>query len=96
VLCLAQGADARSSSKALAAVVIRLDGPLEGTNVRSVRAGRHAGFMGRPVGSTSGREPGNGYPTVSSELGGFLAGFIEGEGSFGIQKQPGGSNYRCA
>jgi hypothetical protein len=52
--------------------------------------------MGRPFGSTTGREPSGGYPDLSHADGGFLAGFIEGEASFGIRKQTRGACYRCA
>lgn len=52
--------------------------------------------MGRPAGSTNGRRPRGGYPDVEPELGGFLAGFVEGEGSFGICQQSGRSNYHFA
>jgi LAGLIDADG DNA endonuclease family protein len=52
--------------------------------------------IGRPVGSTNGRVPEGGYPEIDPELGGFLAGFIEGEACFSIPKQPKGSNHRCA
>jgi hypothetical protein len=50
---------------------------------------------GRPVGSTSGRIPAGGYPEIDAELGGFLAGFIEGEACFSLPKQPKGQNHRC-
>lgn len=49
----------------------------------------------RPVGSRTGRTPPGGYPTVAPPLGGFLAGFIEGEGSFVIARQTRGYGYRC-
>jgi hypothetical protein len=51
--------------------------------------------LGRPVESRSGREPVGGYPSISPDLGGFLAGFIEGEGSFRIRKQPKNTNHGC-
>lgn len=51
--------------------------------------------MGRPVGSKNGRIPEGGYPPISDELGGFLAGFIEGEACFLIASQS-GFGYRCA
>lgn len=51
--------------------------------------------MGRPSGSTSGRVPSKGYPTVDPADGAFLAGFIEGEASFNITRQPRGQNHRC-
>lgn len=50
---------------------------------------------GRPIGSTSGRVPPAGYPTVPPQLGAFLAGLIEGEASFSIAKQPRNENHRC-
>jgi hypothetical protein len=50
--------------------------------------------MGRPVGSTNGRVPAGGYPAVSPELGGFLAGYIEGEGCFAVRRQHRGFGYR--
>lgn len=50
---------------------------------------------GRPVGSTTGRSPADGYPSLGPKLGGFLAGFIEGEGSFTIDRQSRGDNHRC-
>src|SRR3954447_25185927 len=49
----------------------------------------------RPVGSTNGRVPPGGYPEIDPELGGFLAGFIEGEGCFSIVRQTRGYGYRC-
>lgn len=52
--------------------------------------------MGRPVGSKNGRRPPGGYPEVDEELGGFLAGFIEGEACFSIVRQSRGFGYRCA
>jgi hypothetical protein len=51
---------------------------------------------GRPIGSTDGRKPAGGYPELTDELGAFLAGFIEGEGSFGIPRQVRRQNHRCA
>lgn len=51
--------------------------------------------IGKPVGSTNGRRPPGGYPDVSPELGSFLAGFLEGEASFGISQQTGHTNFRC-
>lgn len=47
------------------------------------------------MGSKTGRIPEGGYPEVSPELGGFLAGFIEAEGCFSIARQPGKANHRC-
>jgi hypothetical protein len=52
--------------------------------------------MGRPVGSKTGRIPEGGYPEVSDELGGFLAGFIEGEACFGIAGQSRGNSHHCS
>lgn len=52
--------------------------------------------LGKPPGSTNGRRPAGGYPEVPSALGAFLAGFIEGEASFCIAKQPKRTNYRCS
>ncbi len=49
---------------------------------------------GRPVGSTNGRTPAGGYPSVSAALGPLLAGFIEGEGCFSITHQTRGP-YGC-
>ena len=49
----------------------------------------------RPIGSTNGRIPRGGYPAVTPALGGFLAGFIEGEGCFLITRQTRGYGYRC-
>ena len=49
----------------------------------------------RPVGSKNGRVPLGGYPTVSPADGGFLAGFVEGEGCFTIPRQTRGYGYRC-
>jgi hypothetical protein len=49
----------------------------------------------RPVGSKNGRVPEGGYPRVDRELGGFLAGFIEGEACFTISRQTRGYGYRC-
>lgn len=54
----------------------------------------HRHRPGRPRGSTSGRVPPNGYPSVSDDLAAFLAGFIEGEGSFNIRRQSRGQ-YAC-
>lgn len=51
--------------------------------------------MARPHGSTNGRQPLGGYPEVSRELAGFLAGFLEGEACFSISKQAGHDNHRC-
>jgi hypothetical protein len=51
---------------------------------------------GRPAGSQNGRQPTGGYPDLNPGLGAFLAGFIEGEGSFAIRKQTGKSCYGCA
>lgn len=51
--------------------------------------------IGKPVGSTNGRRPPGGYPRVSPELGSFLAGFLDGEASFGISRQTGRTNFRC-
>ena len=48
----------------------------------------------RPVGSTNGRIPEGGYPEVTPAMGAFLAGFIEGEGCFGIVRQTRGYGYR--
>ncbi|MGH2983437.1 MAG: LAGLIDADG family homing endonuclease [Solirubrobacterales bacterium] len=39
--------------------------------------------------------PPGGYPHVGSALGGFLAGFLEGEASFNITRQAGWANHRC-
>jgi len=36
------------------------------------------------------------YPPVSDAFGAFLAGFIEGEGSFLILRQSRGQNHRCS
>jgi hypothetical protein len=51
--------------------------------------------IGRPVGSTNGRRPPGGYPRLSPESRSFLAGFVEGEASFGIAKQTHHSNHKC-
>jgi hypothetical protein len=51
--------------------------------------------MACPVGSTAGRTPPGGYPAVGTALGGFLAGFLEGEASFNIANQAGWANHRC-
>lgn len=48
----------------------------------------------RPVGSTNGRIPPGGHPAIDDELGGFLAGFIEGEACFSIRRQR-GYGYAC-
>jgi hypothetical protein len=48
----------------------------------------------RPTGVPNGREPQGGYPDVSDYLGGFLAGFIEGEGSLCITKRSRGFGYQ--
>jgi len=55
-----------------------------------------AAALGRPTGSTNGRIPAGGYPPVSDAFGAFLAGFIEGEGSFLILRQSRGQNHRCS
>jgi hypothetical protein len=39
------------------------------------------------MGSTDGRTPAGGYPTISREFAGFLAGFVEGEACFSIVRQ---------
>jgi hypothetical protein len=49
----------------------------------------------RPIGSTNGRVPPGGYPSVTPAMGGFLAGFIEGEGCFSIFRQTRGYGYKC-
>ena len=49
----------------------------------------------RPIGNKNGRTPEAGYPSVDRELGGFLAGFIEGEACFTISRQTRGYGYRC-
>lgn len=69
-------------------------------NVRSVRRDMNTGFVkrpprGKPIGSTNGRQPIGGYPPVSFALGSFLAGFLEGEASFGIVRQTGRTNFKC-
>lgn len=51
--------------------------------------------VGRPTGSTTGRVPIEGYPPVDDQTCAFLAGFIEGEGSFNIGKQSQGTNHSC-
>jgi hypothetical protein len=51
--------------------------------------------MARPVGSSTGRTPTDGYPAVDDALGGFLAGFLEGEACFIISKQSRGTNHHC-
>jgi hypothetical protein len=51
--------------------------------------------VARPKGSKTGRRPPGGYPVVTPADGGFLAGFIEGEGSFNITKQARNTNHRC-
>lgn len=56
---------------------------------------RHPDQVARPRGSTNGRRPPGGYPEVSCELAGFLAGFLEGEACFSISKQAGHDNHRC-
>ena len=48
-----------------------------------------------PVGSTNGRVPSGRYPSVESRVGGFLAGFLEGEACFTIPCQSRGHGYRC-
>lgn len=51
--------------------------------------------MARPHGSRNGRRPPGGYPEVSQEFAGFLAGFIEGEACFSINKQTSHDNHKC-
>jgi hypothetical protein len=52
--------------------------------------------MARPYGSTNGRVPRGGYPQVASVDGAFLAGFAEGEASFGLAQQARGHGaHRC-
>lgn len=50
--------------------------------------------MARPVGIKNGREPEGGYPELPAALGAFIAGFIEGEGSFAIRKQTRGYGFQ--
>jgi hypothetical protein len=49
----------------------------------------------RPIGSKDGRVPHGGYPDIGPEVGGFLAGFLEGEACFAIQRQTRGYGFRC-
>jgi hypothetical protein len=53
-------------------------------------------YVGRPHGSTDGRQPLDGYPDLADDFGHFLAGFIEGEGSFVIARQSRNTNHRCS
>lgn len=52
--------------------------------------------MARPRGSSTGRTPAGGYPDVGPEFGAFLAGFLEGEACFSIQRQHRNENHRCS
>ena len=64
------------------------------SNIRSVRAENHNPHDVRPVGSTNGRVPPGGYPSVSDRFAAFLTGFIEGEGSFSIGRNGRGFGFR--
>jgi len=52
--------------------------------------------IGRPLGSRNGRMPSAGYPEISPKSGAFISGFIEGEATFSIRRQPHGTNHSCA
>jgi hypothetical protein len=67
---------------------------MPGSNVCSVRSASHDSCV-RPVGSTDGRRPDSGYPALEPMFGAFMAGFIEGEATFGIRKQPRNTNHSC-
>ncbi len=52
--------------------------------------------MARPFGSRTGVCPADGYPDLKPADGSFLAGFLEGEASFQVSKQPRKANHRCS